>query len=109
MLAGLLVALAACWAVYLMNRLWQQSLAEEVGPALAAAQARGFVLEEPGLRARIVAVLGQGPQATRIEWRGGLLGPRTVLISPQARAELPLIRDEVALMEALGPGATPAG
>ncbi len=101
-LAGLLVAVVAAWAYYVMNRLWQGSLAEDAAAAIAEAQALGFELVEGGLGARQVAVLLRDGEQIRVEWRDGVLGPRSLLYRGDEVRELPLIRDGEALRQALG-------
>ena len=67
------------WAVYLFNRLWQQSLQEDAAAAIAAATDRGLTLTEPGYRPRLVAEGVLDGRAVRLEWRGGAMGGRTLL------------------------------
>jgi|GEM_PF-1847372 len=79
-LAGLLVAVAACWAMVLFNRLWQHTLRERAADALAHARERGLTVHPGGLRARIVAEGSVGSERVRLEWRGGWRGPHMVLL-----------------------------
>lgn len=102
MLAGLLIALAAAWTWYAMNRLWQQGLSESAGEALDAAAGLGLELLPPGLRARRVARGRVSDREVRLEWRGGLTGEHCVLRLGSEARRLPLIRDAGALREALG-------
>lgn len=74
-LAGGLVLLAALWAFYLVNWLWQGSLRDENRSAVDLAVGDlGLRLQAPGLRARIVAAGVYEGRPLRVEWRGGLQG-----------------------------------
>jgi hypothetical protein len=74
-LAGGLVLLAALWAFYLLNWLWQGSLRDEHRGAIDLAVGDlGLRLEVPGLRARVVAEGVYDGRPLRVEWRGGLQG-----------------------------------
>jgi hypothetical protein len=100
-LVGLLVLVVGLWGLYLVNRLWQLSLAEQCAAAIDAAGARGLALRRGGLRARIVAVGTVGAERVRVEWRGGVLGTRSVVIRADLIARGPLIESEAALDDAL--------
>jgi hypothetical protein len=102
------VLLAALWTYYVLNRLWQQSLAEEAAGALAEASALGLDVRPPALGACLVAVGQIEGQDLRLEWRGGLYGERSVLRLGQSTRDLPLLRDAAALRAALGLPPTPA-
>lgn len=101
-LAGLLLAMTACWALYAFNRLWQQSLEEEAGEALGAAVALGLTREPAPLGPLQVASGRLGDREVRVEWRGGVWGGHTVVQIGQERRTLPLIRDAEGLSAALG-------
>lgn len=74
-LAGGLVLLAALWAFYLINWLWQGSLRADGQAAIDLACGElGLRLQAPGLRARIVVAGERDGRPLRIEWRGGLQG-----------------------------------
>jgi len=91
-----------------INRLWQQSLAEAAAGALAEAVALGLELRPPELGAGLVAEGKLEGQDLRLEWRGGLTGERCVLRLGRTTRELPLLRDGPALRAALGLPTTPA-
>lgn len=99
-LSGLLVTVVAAWALYLVHRLQQGWLFSQVQEALARAAERGLVLAPTGLRSRLVArpAEGAGP---RIEWRTGILGPRTVVRASGGTRRLPLVRTAQELDAAL--------
>lgn len=100
-LSGLLVTVVAAWAFYGINRLQQGWLLSQVQGALDRAAERGLTLSPLGLRARLVARPTEGAAAPRIEWRTGVLGPRTLLWSAQGARRLPLLRTAAELDEAL--------
>lgn len=78
-MAGLLLMVGGLWAWYAMTRLHQLWLAEQAEAALDAAELQGLVLAPTGLRARLVATGRLASGAVRVEWRTGLLGPRTIV------------------------------
>lgn len=96
-LAGLLVAAALPWALYFFSRLQQDWLEEASAGALDALGKHGLALAPAGLRSRLVAV----GQDLRIEWRTGVLGPRTVVRRGDQRRVLPLVRTADELGRAL--------
>ncbi len=101
-LAGPLVLLAALWAWYMLNRLWQIEVEERAAAALASVGELGLVLRPAGLRARRVAVgrLSTGEDA-RVVWRGGLRGLRCQVSVHDREAETPLLLDREALTQAI--------
>ena len=99
-MAGLLLVVAGVWAWYAFNRLQQQWLLANAGPALDHAEARGLKLRPLGYRARVVAA---GPDVV-VQWRTGILGPRTVVRTASGRRCVALITDAAALEAALGAG-----
>ena len=101
-LAGLIVAIAAVWGTYVINRLWQAYLAETVADAIDEAQRLGLPLVEPRYGARQAVEGRLDGRPVRVEWRGGLLGEYTVFIEGKQSRAVPLIRDGAALREALG-------
>ncbi len=80
LMSGLLLALAACWAMVVFNRLWQGSLRRDAHEAIQAAERRGWTIHPAGLRARVVADGSVGSERIRVEWRGGWRGPHTVVM-----------------------------
>ena len=100
-LAALLVLVGAVWALYLLHRLWQTSLAEEAAGALDEAVARGLVLHPPGFSPRLVVTGEVGGQPARLEWRGGVWGARTRVRVGSRRETVPLITDAAGLAAAL--------
>lgn len=90
------------WAWYLLNRLWQETVAEEAGEALRAAVRLGLDVRPAAWRARRVARgrLDDGSDV-RVEWRGGLLGLRTVIYRGDTVSTYPLVCDGDELAEAL--------
>ena len=100
MLAGLLVAVAGLWAWMFFCRLWQESLARDCASAIAAAEAMGLGLDEPGLSNRRQARAVLNGAELRVTWAGGLFGPRSRIVWGQFRWSGPLIQDEAALQAA---------
>lgn len=101
MLSGVLIAIVAVWGWYVFHQLWVETIEERATDGLAAAEAAGLSLQPAAFRARRVAT-GQGPQGrVRVEWRGGLLGLRSVVWVGRRRRTVPLITDAAALAEAL--------
>ncbi|MEC8422768.1 MAG: hypothetical protein VX000_03260 [Myxococcota bacterium] len=96
-LSGLLLVVAALWGLYLVNRLWQGSLATDAEAGIGAARARGLLLVPPGLRARLVAAGELDGRAVQIEWRGGVRGAHSVVITADRKARVPLIDSADAL------------
>lgn len=104
-LAGLLLIVAGWWALVAFNRLQQQWLLGAAGSAMARAEARGLVLQPLGFRARVVARgPGRSGAAIVVQWRTGLLGPRTVVRTSAGRRRLPLVADGAALDRLLDGG-----
>ncbi len=93
-LSGLIISIAAIWVVYAFNRLWQRLLYERAAAAITAAQQAGLTLQEAGYRPRLVASGSWHGQAVRLEWRGGVLGPRCVLRIDDHTHHLPLLTEE---------------
>lgn len=93
-LAGLLIAVAAFWACYVFNRLWQEQLAREADGALRGAVARGLTVLTPGWSAALVAEGRWAGQALRVEWRAGLWGPASRLTWGGRRWSGPLLQSE---------------
>ena len=100
-LAGILLLVLGFWAGYAVARLWQISLYEEAEPAIAAAVARGLSIRPTGFTARIVCSGALGGEKVRVEWRGGVLGARTIVVKNGRRAQMELARDPAALERAL--------
>ena len=96
-LSGLLLVVAALWCLYLVNRLWQGSLARDAEPGIEAAALRGLVLQPAGLRARLVASGELDGEVLRVEWRGGLRGTHSVIRWADRFSRVPLIDSEDAL------------
>lgn len=103
------MAIAAIWGIYALNRLWQQHLAEIAAGALAEAARLGLAPMDPRFGPRQVFSGDLGGRALRVEWRGGLLGERTVLIAGGRAQVLPLICDAEGLRAALGAEAITPG
>jgi hypothetical protein len=102
-LAGVLLLVLGFWAGYAVARLWQISLYEEAEPAIAAAVARGLAVRRPGFASRIVCEGVLDGEKVRVEWRGGALGARTIVVRGGKRARLAFVRDRAALEQALTP------
>jgi hypothetical protein len=100
-LAGVLLLVLGFWAGYAVARLWQLSLYEEAEAAIAAAVARGLSLRPTGFTARIVCSGALGGEKVRVEWRGGVLGARTIVVRNGRRTRIELARDTAALERAL--------
>ncbi len=101
-LAGVLLLVLGLWASYAVARLWQISLYEEAEPAIAAAVARGLAVRPPGFAARIVCEGTLHDQKVRVEWRGGVLGARTIVVRGGKRARVTFVRDEDATRSCAG-------
>ena len=78
-LSGIIVIIGTVWAWYALNRLMQESLQREAAAGLEAARAAGFALRPPEFRARLVAMGTLDGRDVRVEWRDGVLGPRSVV------------------------------
>ena len=96
-MSGVLVAIAAGWAMVVFNRLWQRSLRDDAGAAIQAAQELGFRVHPGGLRARVVAEGSVGSEPVRVEWRGGWRGPHTVMMRGDQFHRVDLVTDGVGL------------
>ena len=103
-LAGLLIAVAMPWIWLLFQRLWQGSLLEEAGEAIALAQSRGFVLDPGGFRARLVARGELSGEPAVLEWGGGPMGTWSRLRVGGVRRTLPLLTSSVELAALLDQG-----
>lgn len=97
----MLIGIAAFWAYYVFNRLWQEQLARDAQGALRAAEARGLVLLPAGWGAALVAVGPWAGRSLRVEWRAGLAGPRSRVRWGDQRWVGPLLRSERELVELL--------
>jgi len=100
-LAGVLLLVLGFWAGYAVARLWQISLYEEAEPAIAAAVARGLSIRPTGFASRIVCSGALGGEQVRVEWRGGVLGARTIVVRGGKRSRVDFVRDGAALEQAL--------
>jgi hypothetical protein len=100
-LAGVLLLVLGFWAGYAVARLWQISLYEEAEAAIAAAVSRGLAVRPTGFAARIVCEGRLDAEKVRIEWRGGALGARTIVVKGGKRARLPFVRDRATLEQVL--------
>jgi hypothetical protein len=100
-LAGVFLLVLGFWAGYAVARLWQISLYQEAEPAIAAAVARGLSIRPTGFASRIVCAGALGGENVRVEWRGGVLGARTIVVRGGKRSRLELVRDPKALEQAL--------
>jgi hypothetical protein len=100
-LAGVVLLVLGFWAGYAVARLWQISLYEEAEAAIAAAEARGLVVRRPGFASRIVCEGVLDGENVRVEWRGGALGARTIVVRGKKRARVDFVRDRAALEQAL--------
>jgi hypothetical protein len=100
-LAGVLLLVLGFWAGYAVARLWQLSLYEEAETAIAAAVARGLSIQPTGFTARIVCAGALGGEKVRVEWRGGVLGARTIVVRNGRRTRIEFARDTAALERAL--------
>lgn len=100
-LAGVLLLVLGFWAGYAVARLWQISLYEEAEPAITAAVARGLSIRPTGFASRIVCAGALGGEKVRVEWRGGVLGARTIVVRGGKRSRVDFIRDPAALEQAL--------
>ena len=96
------MAIAAIWCFYALNRLWQQHFNEVAAGALAEAGRLGLTLKDPRFGAVQVFEGAIDGRALRVEWRGGLLGERTVLTVAGKRRILPLIRSADELRALVG-------
>ncbi len=76
-LAGLAVLVLAVGAKYVLNRLWQNSLALDAEDAIQAALDMGFEVLPLGYGPQIRALGTIDGQPVRISWRGGVFGTRT--------------------------------
>lgn len=103
-MSGLLLTVVAAWAWYGMIRLHQGWLLAQVEGALERAEQRGLVLSPLGLRARLVVRPADDAPTVRIEWRTGVLGPRTLVRSSAGTRRLPLVRTADELDQALRDG-----
>jgi len=104
-MSGVLVGIAAAWAMVVFNRLWQRSLQTEASGAIEAARERGFKVQTEGLRARVVADGAVGSEPVRVEWRGGWRGPHTVLVRGDTFERTALVTDAAGLDALVHPGA----
>ena len=102
-MSGLLIAVAASWAMVVFNRLWQGSLQAQAAEAIAAARTRGFRIHPRGLRARIVADGAVGSEPVRLEWRGGWRGAHTVVMRGDQLERRELVTDAGTLDAVVSP------
>ena len=100
-LAGFLIFLGAFWAYYLFNRLWQGQLSEQAAAAIRAASDHGLTVHPAGYRARLCATGQVDDEAVRVEWRGGVLGPHSIVQRGNRTLHGPLLEDEAQLAQAL--------
>lgn len=100
-LAGLVVAIAAIWGSYVINRLWQEHLVEAAAGALDEAGRLGLRVLEPRFGPCQVATGSLAGRALRLEWRGGVWGEHTVLVADGRVSVLPLLRGAEELRRAL--------
>ena len=100
-LAGVLLLVLGFWAGYAVARLWQISLYEEAEPAITAAVARGLSIRPTGFTARVVCAGAIGGEKVRVEWRGGVLGARTIVVRRGKRSRVDFVRDSASLDAAL--------
>ncbi len=96
-LSGFMLLVAALWGLYLVNRLWQGSLANDAAAGIAAAAGLGLRLVPAGLRARLVARGIVDGEDVRVEWRGGLRGAHSVVFVADRFSRVPLIDSAAAL------------
>jgi hypothetical protein len=96
-LSGFMLLVAALWGLYLVNRLWQGSLANDAAAGISAAAGLGLGLVPAGLRARLVARGIVDGQDVRVEWRGGLRGAHSVVFVADRFSRVPLIDSAEAL------------
>ncbi|MCB9781099.1 MAG: hypothetical protein H6742_21210 [Alphaproteobacteria bacterium] len=99
-IGGLLSLVLVLWAWYFFQALQRAWLVEQAHDAIAAAQDAGLALKPTGFRARLVAVGTIDGRPVRVEWRTGVLGPRSVVRGNSTR-RLPLITSPGELQQAL--------
>jgi len=90
-LSGLILLLMAFWASYLLARLWQRSLAEELAEVISHARSLGLRLAPAGIRTRVEMRGFWDNTDAAITWKGGMLGERTVVTMGDRIRRLPLI------------------
>ena len=101
-LAGLAVLVLAAGAKYVLNRLWQGSLAEDADDAIQAAVDMGFKIMPLGFGPRIVAQGTINSVSVQVTWSGGLFGARSQVRFGDRLVDLPLITTEDALETVFG-------
>lgn len=106
-MAGLLLSVLGLWAWLAFVRLQQRWLLSQCDGALNAVEQLGLTVAPTGLRSRLIARGAVGDGRLRVDWRTGLLGPRTVIIGPDGVVRLPLLRTAQALQQALIPQPDP--
>ena len=94
--------IGAVWAYHAFNRLWQQSLSEESAAAMAEAARLGLERQPTAYGPRVVFNGTLSGEPVQLEWRGGLLGARTVLSRGTARQQLEHLTSAQAVQQALG-------
>lgn len=101
-LAGLVVLVAALWALYVFSRLWQQSLLDDAREALQAAPELGLAVAPLRTGPKVVASGQVGGRAVRVEWRGGIWGAHSVVVAGGHKTVHPLLADSGSLAAAVG-------
>jgi hypothetical protein len=96
-LAGLAVLVLAVGAKYVLNRLWQNSLAQDATDAIQAAVDMGLEVSPLGYGPQIRAVGTVRGQTVEISWRGGALGSRTEVLIGDQKAGMPLVTTKAEL------------
>jgi hypothetical protein len=90
-LAGLAVLVLAVGAKYVLNRLWQNSLADDASNAIQAAIDLGLKVCPLGYGAQIRAVGTVDGQSVEVMWLGGALGSRTEILIGDQKTSMALV------------------
>ena len=96
-LAGMAVLVLAVGAKYVLNRLWQNSLAEDASNAIQAAIDLGLKVCPLGYGSRIRAVGTVGGRTVEVTWLGGALGSRTEILIGDQKTNTALVTTKDAL------------
>lgn len=100
-LSGILIAVVSVWFVYMHNRLWRSTVADQAAGALAGACDLGFTVTAARYGAKWLAAGSVQGVPIRIEWCGGPMGLRTVVRRAGVRWVSGLVRTQADLSEAL--------
>ncbi len=103
-LTGLLIAVVCVWFWYIHNRLWRESIGEDLVEVLQAAAAMGLTVGPASYRAKWVARGTIDGVRVALHWRGGAFGMHTVVFRGRDRwlgavvATPDALRDTMALI-----------